>query len=220
MSLPRDSRPCLRDFHRLRRRVCLRLGLAALLLAALAQPVVALEPRQVIQQFQDGLLDTMKQAKELGIVGRYQHLRPEVEKAFDMPRMIRVASGSAWGDVGVDKRKALVEAFTHMSTSTYASQFKGYSGETFIIDGVRDGPRNTQLVATKIVKSDGEKVPITYVLVADEDGNWRIGDVLLDNSISELSVRRSEYAAILRKDGIDSLIKALNEKADGLMAGK
>ncbi len=181
-------------------------------------PAHAQEPRQVIQHFQDVLLETMKRATELGAAGRYKQLRPEVEKAFDLPRMIRLASGTAWAEAGADKQKALIDAFTHMSTSTYASQFHGYSGESFIIADVHDGPRNTRLVETKIVKSDGEKIPITYVLIAAENGDWRIGDVLLDNSISELSVRRSEYAAILRKDGVDALIKTLNEKAEGLMS--
>ena len=51
-------------------------------------------------------------------------------------------------------------------------------------------------------------------------GAWRIVDVLLDSSISELAVRRSEYARVLRKDGIDGLIATLGEKADALAAEK
>ena len=193
-------------------------GPVVVVVIATIHPALALEPKQVVERFQDVLLDTMKQANQLGVDGRYKRLRPEVEKAFDMTRMIRVASGPAWAEAADGKRDALVDAFTRMSTSTYASQFNGYSGESFIIDGVRDGPRDSRLVATQIVKSNGEKVPITYVMVAD-NGDWRIGDVLLDNSVSELAVRRSEYAAILRRDGVDALIKTLNQKADGLMTG-
>lgn len=202
------------------RRAFRAFALIGLFVLAATYTASAQEPRQVIQHFQDVLLETMKRASELGASGRYNRLRPEVEKAFDLPRMIRLASGTAWSDASPDRQKALVDAFTHMSTSTYASQFRGYSGESFVISGVREGPRNTQLVETKIVKSDGEKVPITYVLVTADNGEWRIGDVLLDNSISELSVRRSEYAAILRKSGVDALIKTLNEKAEGLMSSK
>jgi phospholipid transport system substrate-binding protein len=137
-----------------------------------------------------------------------------------MPLMTRLASGAAWNEADDSQRQALVESFTRMSASTYASEFDGYSGESFVIDGTRDAPREGKLVATHIVKSDGEKVPITYRMVAGSDGTWRIGDVLLGNSISELAVRRSEYAAVLRKDGVDGLVKTLNAKADGLMAAK
>ena len=47
---------------------------------------------------------------------------------------------------------------------------------------------------------------------------WLISDIYLDSAISEIATRRSEFAAILRKDGIDGLIAALNRKADMLSA--
>jgi len=43
---------------------------------------------------------------------------------------------------------------------------------------------------------------------------WLISDISLDGAISEVATRRSEFAAILRSDGIDGLIAALNRKAD------
>jgi phospholipid transport system substrate-binding protein len=46
---------------------------------------------------------------------------------------------------------------------------------------------------------------------------WLISDIYLDSAISEVATRRSEFAAILRKEGIDGLIAALNRKADSLI---
>jgi phospholipid transport system substrate-binding protein len=43
-----------------------------------------------------------------------------------------------------------------------------------------------------------------------------ISDIYLDGAISEVATRRSEFAAILRTDGVDGLIAALNRKADML----
>jgi phospholipid transport system substrate-binding protein len=45
---------------------------------------------------------------------------------------------------------------------------------------------------------------------------WLISDVYLDGAISEVATRRSEFAAILKNEGIDGLIAALNRKADAL----
>jgi len=45
---------------------------------------------------------------------------------------------------------------------------------------------------------------------------WLISDVYLDGAISEVATRRSEFAAILKNDGIDGLVAALNRKADML----
>jgi phospholipid transport system substrate-binding protein len=47
---------------------------------------------------------------------------------------------------------------------------------------------------------------------------WLITDIYLDGTISEVATRRSEFAAILRAQGIDGLIAALNRKADMLTA--
>jgi phospholipid transport system substrate-binding protein len=46
--------------------------------------------------------------------------------------------------------------------------------------------------------------------------SWLISDIYLDGAISEVATRRSEFAAILRTDGVDGLIVALNRKADML----
>jgi ABC-type transporter MlaC component len=45
---------------------------------------------------------------------------------------------------------------------------------------------------------------------------WLISDIYLDGAISEMPTRRSEFAAILRNEGIDGLIAALNRKANML----
>jgi len=44
--------------------------------------------------------------------------------------------------------------------------------------------------------------------------SWLISDIYLDGAISEVATRRSEFATILRNDGIDGLIMALNRKVD------
>jgi phospholipid transport system substrate-binding protein len=46
--------------------------------------------------------------------------------------------------------------------------------------------------------------------------SWLISDIYLDGAISELATRRSEFGAIIRTDGVDGLIAALNRKADML----
>ena len=52
-----------------------------------------------------------------------------------------------------------------------------------------------------------------YLLRRNGD-SWLISDIYLDGAISEVATRRSEFATILRNDGIDGLIMALNRKVD------
>jgi phospholipid transport system substrate-binding protein len=60
-------------------------------------------------------------------------------------------------------------------------------------------------------------VNINY-LVRQNGGTWQIADVYLDGTISELATRRSEFASILRTQGINGLIAMLNNKAAVLAA--
>ncbi len=183
-----------------------------------ALPAAAQEDpaRTVIQRFQQSLLAVMKEAKSLGVTGRYQRLQPRIEEAFHLPLMIRVATGSFWRKADKAQRSRLVAAFKRLSISTYANRFDGYSGQVFEIVDQRPGPQKTVLVKTRIVSPGDSPARLTYV-VKEYKGQWRIVDILLDNDISELAVRRSEYSRLLKKNGVDGLIAALNTKADGLV---
>jgi phospholipid transport system substrate-binding protein len=69
------------------------------------------------------------------------------------------------------------------------------------------------LVTSRIVKSNGEPVEVDYLMRRSGE-SWLISDIYLDSTISEVATRRSEFAAILKTQGIDGLIAALNRKAD------
>jgi phospholipid transport system substrate-binding protein len=174
-------------------------------------------PQAAIEGFHQTLLDVMKRADALGVQGRYQVLEPQVEQTLDLQRMIRVAAGSQWTKATPAEQEALLKAFSRLSVSTYASRFNGYNGERFETLGERPGPRDTVLVDTRIVKGDGSAVALTYVMEQTGD-TWRVIDVLLDSSVSELAMRRSEYRS-LGGGTAAGLTDKLNAKADELMAG-
>ena len=71
------------------------------------------------------------------------------------------------------------------------------------------------MVRSQIVKANGEPVNVDYMVHRSSAG-WLISDIYLDGAISEVATRRSEFAAILKNEGIDGLIAALNRKADVL----
>ena len=173
-------------------------------------------PTTVIVSFHASLLEVMKEAETLGARGRYDRLAPHIEDAFDLSRMIRIASGSFWRKASARQREQLVAAFKNISVGIYAHRFDGYSGQVFELVGEKPGPRGTRLVETRIVSPGESPVPITYVTL-NSQGRWRIVDVLFENGISELAVRRSEYRHVLKSDGFEGLITVLNDKADDLI---
>jgi phospholipid transport system substrate-binding protein len=115
------------------------------------------------------------------------------------------------------QRDAYLKAFSDFSVANYANRFDDYSGERFETLKESETSRGDTLVNTAIIKSDGDKVLINYLMRKDGDA-WRVIDVFLTGSISELATRRSEYTSVIQHDGIDGLISAINAKTQELMA--
>jgi phospholipid transport system substrate-binding protein len=177
------------------------------------------EPATRVNALYAALLDTMKQAKALGPRGRYEKLFPVIVKTFDVPGMTRIASGPGWQAASAAQQAALAEAFSRMMTATYAARFDDFTGETFEVAPAVDQPAGSKLVKTRLVQSNGKPVTLNYLMHSGADG-WKIADVYLDGTISELAARRAEFASIMKSGGPDALVGLLHQRADKLLSGR
>ena len=168
-----------------------------------------------IKTFYDTLLAVMQQAKALGLKGRYEKLDPAVHKAFNLALMTRLSVGPDWVKLSPQEQKSLTTAFSDLSVSTYASRFNGYSGEHFDVDPDPTPTSGGVIVKSKLVQTSGEPVELNY-LMRDGDAGWQILDVFLKGTVSELATRRSEFSAVLRRDGADALVRLIQSRADDL----
>jgi phospholipid transport system substrate-binding protein len=110
----------------------------------------------------------------------------------------------------------MTESFGRYIAAIYADRFDSYDGQKLEVTTEQPAPYGV-MVKSRIVKANGQPVEVDYMMHAGGD-RWVITDIYLDGTISEVATHRSEFAAILRKDGIDGLIAALNRKADTLTA--
>jgi phospholipid transport system substrate-binding protein len=195
--------------------LCIALSLVAGIFPENASALV--DPQDNVRGFYDALLTTMRNGPTLGHSGRYARLAPVVDRVFDVPSMTRLAIGPSWATLSPAQQQQLVEAFRHYVAATYADRFDSYSGEQLQVTGER--PYNADvIVQTKIVKSDGDTTTLDY-LMRQNQGSWQISDVYLDGTISQVAIQRSEFHSILRRDGVDGLVMALNRKVDLLGRG-
>jgi phospholipid transport system substrate-binding protein len=188
--------------------IVLALGIGVLALPARAED----QPPAVIQSFYDVLLDVMKNADKLGFEGRAKQLDPVIRKTYDLPLMARLTVGPQWTSLSPEQQQRVTEAFSKMTINTYASRFDGYSGEKFEVSPETAKSSNGTVVQTKLIKSDGEPISLNY-LMRDEKGAWKVIDVFLNGTASELATRRSEFSSVLRRDGPDALVKVIEKRA-------
>jgi phospholipid transport system substrate-binding protein len=193
------------------------ISLAAALLLAPAAPGRAadLDPAaQTVQSFYDALLDTMKNGKSLGIQGRYNKLKPAVEQAYDLQTMTRFVSGPGWANFSASDQQALVAAFERMTVANYASNFDSFGGEKFSVDPNVQTRGTDKVVQSKLV-TGSETIPFNYRM-RNTGGSWKIVDVYLNGTISQLATRRSDFASTAA-GGAPALIKKINEISDQQM---
>lgn len=165
----------------------------------------------VIQTFYAGLLDVMKQATTLGFEGRVKKLEPLVDASYDLPLMTRITVGPQWNTLTPEQQDKVKQSFRAYTIATYASRFDGYSGERFDVSPTTEPSQGSDLiVSTKLILKAGDPIELNY-LMRNAGSGWRIIDVFLSGTISELATRRSEFSAVLRRDGIDGLINTLND---------
>jgi phospholipid transport system substrate-binding protein len=192
-------------------------GFAALLaLASVAYqgPAHASSGGSTVQGLYDTLLSTMKNGSVLGGSGRYTQLAPVIRRSFDLPFMARLAFGPGWASLTPAQQQQVTESYGRYISAVYADRFDSYHGQKLDVTGERQNPYGL-IVTSQIIKSDGDPVEVDY-LMRQAGGSWLIGDIYLDGSISEVATHRSEFADILRNQGVDGLIAALNRKADML----
>ena len=167
-----------------------------------------------VQGLYDAPLGTMKNGRALGQSGRFMRLEPVIRRSFDIPTMARLSVGPTWAGMSEVQRQQVIESFGRYISATYADRFDSYAGQKLQVTGEQPNAGGV-LVKSQIVKANGEPVKVDYMMRRNGEG-WLISDIYLDGAISEVVTRRSEFGAIIRADGVDGLIAALNRKADML----
>jgi phospholipid transport system substrate-binding protein len=193
----------------------LKLSSICALLLSLINPVVAWSmptdsSTEVVERFQATLITMMKDAQKLGYEGRYKLIKPALEESHDLPYIAKVVAGRFGDQLTVEQKKQFVDTFSELSIATYAAQFDGYSGEVFKTTGERKMDNGSVLVQSVFSEPAGNKYSFDYVL-SQKEGRWRIVNVIVDG-VSDLAVKRSEYAGVLRTEGGDALIAKLKDK--------
>ena len=174
-------------------------------------------PRPTVEAFHLGLLEIMKESETLGFQGRIDRLAPIMAEAFDLDFMASKTVGRLWRKLSDEDKARWEETFTRLTTANYAGRFTGYTGEQFVTLGEEEARRETRMVLTKIVLPDDDDVQLNYRLM-QRAGVWKVIDVYLNGTVSELALRRSEYSAALKREGFEKLVASVETKIADLMA--
>ena len=191
--------------------VVLAQGLSTTSAAASADPAVAR-----IDAFDHALIAVMKDGPTLGPKGRYQRLEPVVKETFDLPLMTKFAVGpTSWASMSDADHQALVRAFTKLTAASYARNFSHFDGERFDLTPTVQTRGPDKIVQTHLTPASGASVELSYRMRA-AGGAWKVVDVYF-GAISQLTTRRSDFAAPLASGGAKGLLAHLDAASAKLL---
>ncbi len=168
-----------------------------------------------VEKLHAALLEIMQSADELGYQGRYDAINPIIGQTFDLPFMASKSVGRHWKKLATADRDRWLGVFVQVINSNYAGRFSDFSGEAFETLGEERAIHDTRVVRTQLTRPSEEAVQLNYRL-REVDGEWRIIDIYLNGTVSELALRRSEYSAVLKREGFEKLLSELTSKVASL----
>ncbi len=169
-----------------------------------------LSPRETIVELHSGLKKI--NSKSLTV---FQLTLKNVKQNYNSEKMLSMIIGNQWKNVSNKKRKEIINIFEEYIAKNYVRRFSKMKDFSFI-ENKEQNVGKFVMVRSNLVIGKKEKVSISYLLSNDQN-KWKIFDVLLAGSVSEIATKKSEFKSFTKGGNIDPLIDALKKKNKDLI---
>jgi len=162
-------------------------------------------PMEVVNNLHIGLVKISKKSSDSP-----NDLINLVKNTYNTEKMIAKIIGDSWKKANKKDQKEIVIIFQEYIAKNYFKRFNKIKNPTFNFKESKKIGEKLMLVKTVLVVNK-EEVSINYLLLLDKN-KWRIFDVLLAGSISEIATKKSEFSSFIRDGKISPLIDALKKQ--------
>lgn len=169
-----------------------------------------LSPRETIVELHSGLKKI--NSKSLTV---FELTLKNVKQNYNSEKMLSMIIGNQWKNVSNKKRKEIINIFEEYIAKNYVRRFSKMKDFSFI-ENKEQNVGKFVMVRSNLVIGKKEKVSISYLLSNDQN-KWKIFDVLLAGSVSEIATKKSEFKSFIKGGNIDPLIDALKKKNKDLI---
>ena len=138
---------------------------------------------------------------------REAEVRRLLRENFALDQIGRFVLGRAWKKATDNQKREYLTLFSDYVLSTYAKRLGGYTGETFTILKSEAVGTKDAVVMTQIDRPSGPPLVAGW-RVRSVNGRMVILDVIVEG-ISMVTAQRSEFASVVRSQGIDGLLQTL-----------
>lgn len=198
--------------YRTLRRTITTLVIAVATILAVATPAWAGAPTDFVKK---NAQDVTKLLRQKESKKRQKEFSTKLNEVVDFRELAARALGEHWKKRTPEEQQQFLDLLQQLLEANYRKKLEGKTmGEDYQIEYLDEKTRdNLAIVKTKVTWKDGAK-PASYKLIKKDDG-WVVYDIIIDD-ISLVETYRDAYTEIIEKEGWDSLIKRMKDKADKL----
>ncbi len=190
--------------------------LIALLALLISAPIFAKsDPQRLVKKTSEKMLSVLSER------------RAEVEKSsdlliqitdeiispyFDFARISRLALGKYWRKATPEQQKIFSQEFHSLLLRTYSKALLTLGSEEIRYPKPKASKRADRITIPTLVKKEGSSNPvaINYKLYLKKE-QWKVYDIAIDG-VSLVANYRSQFATQIKREGLASLITALQER--------
>ncbi len=192
------------------------LGLSAHSLAATDNPV------EQVRETSRQIMDVLKQENGKNTKQVRQQVEALAVPQFDFQRMTALAVGLGWRQASPAQQSALAQQFQNLLVRTYSSTMTRFKNAQIDIQPNatmgNSGREATVKSSVSLPGNDKGPVAVDYTLYKTPQG-WKVFNVSVEGA-SLVTVYRNQFNQEINKNGVDGLIKMLQDKNAAIPASK
>ena len=171
-------------------------------------------PDEIVKKTADDVLFIIKQDLDIQAGDKnkiYKLAEEKILPNFDFERIARLVLGKAWRKSTKEQRRLFKYEFKNLLLRTYAVALSKYKDQEIKYKPMRmKASDEIVTVKTEIIQRGAQPISVDYALAKQTNG-WLVIDIIIEG-VSLVTNYRSQFASEIRKNGMDSLIKALAKK--------
>ena len=179
--------------------------------------IAALGPEELVKKSAEDVIFAIKADQEIQKGNKdkiYQLAEEKILPNFDFEKVARLVLGRAWRSASDDQKKGFIIEFRTLLLKTYAVALSKYKNQKIEFKPTRMSDSDEiVIVKSEIIQSVAQPIRVNYAL-SKSTGKWLVFDIVIEG-VSLVTNYRSQFSSVIKKNGIDTLIKRLAKKNKG-----
>ena len=179
--------------------------------------IAALGPEELVKKTAEDVLFAIKADQEIQKGNKekiYKLAEEKILPNFDFEKVARLVLGRAWRTASDEQKKEFIVEFRTLLLKTYAVALSKYKDQKIEFKPTRMSDTDEiVIVKSEIIQGGAQPIRVNYAL-SKRTGKWLVFDIVIEG-VSLVTNYRSQFSSVIKKNGIDTLIKRLAKKNKG-----